>query len=229
MKLFRYITLFLSIVGSLLTGGCSNNVAGGNSGGTEITNGRIVARGGAAAAGVTVAAYPVAFIRGQSAVASVITSETGSDGTFTIGIDSGLYNIFVIDSAGGSGLFVKDVGPKTDLGTLLLDTLGTIAGTVRADVKGTSLVVYSRGTPFRDELYGSDSSFSFTRVPSGTYDVSIAKLPTVGCAPGEDCLPGGGIPSVKEGLTVMPGKSTVIDTLVNTEQLSTLPRGVNGD
>lgn len=215
----------LLIVG-ILTVGCSS-VADGGPGGSEITNGFVVAQSGEALAGVTVTAYPQRFIAGRYRISTVLQAETHVDGKFTIAIESGSYNLFIIDTTAGIGATVFDVGPKEELGTIQLAQLGAISGTLQfSDERPDGVIVYCPGTPYLRELFTSDPVFRFELVPAGNYTLSYAKLPKVGCTPGIDCTPvGGGTgDGTEQGLvTVAAGSATVIDTTINTTDLGELP------
>jgi hypothetical protein len=205
---------------------CTTGLTGGDPGGSEITNGKVAAMNGTPASGLTVAAYPEKFIVGQSGIASVITAVTDGDGAFELPIDSGLYNVFVVDTSTRSGCLVRDVGPNTGLGTIRLDALGSIEGIIRIDSAQAApvLIVYSRGTPLRVNIASSDGTFRFERVPSGTYTLSIAELPPTGCAPGIDCgTPGAGGEDGKGSVTVESGATAVVDTLVRAADIGPLP------
>ena len=206
---------------------CTTGIAGNDPGGSEITNGKVLTRAGSPAGGVTVAAYPLSYIAEHSSMSTVVTAETGDDGIFTLAIDSGSYNLFIIDSSSASGCAIRNVGPKTGLGILRLDSLGTIEGVIRTDSSSAAatLIIYSQGTPFRINSASADGRFRFIHVPPGSYPLTVAKKPKVGCIPGIDCLPGGGTPG-KEGeigsATVLSGETVVINTSVTVENLKEL-------
>jgi|GEM_PF-5272963 len=198
---------------------CTNNSAGVDPGGSEITNGRLVAISGLAAAGVPVAAYPECYVRGVWNDSSIIHTVTDSDGKFELPIDSGKWNLFAVDTAEGIGFFMGGVGPKESLGTICLDSLGSIAGTVRKRGElagGVQLFVYCTGTPLRHEIAFGDSTFRFDSVPRGSYPLGIAQKELIGCEPGVDCLPSSGSGGLSLGdLIVTPGGETLLDTVVN--------------
>lgn len=203
---------------------CSTQSAAGDPGGSEITNG-VVAMGGIPASGININAYPTEYLQGKSSVAAIINAVTGIDGSFELNIDSGTYNLFIIDTTTRCGACLRDIGPKTDLGTITLDTLGSIAGTVHlADtiINSSPLIIYSIGTPFRTDIYANDSTFRFDHVPQGTYSLSIAKQSPVGCIPGQDCNPGGANPRSDE-VKVNAGTTTVVDTAVYIKDIGVLP------
>lgn len=203
--------------------GCSN---GTGPGGSEITNGIIVDAGGKGVSGITVTAYPEQFIAGHYSESAVLQTQCGPDGAFTLPIDSGTYNVFAVDTVGGVGIMVADVGPKEDLGVLQLEDLGVLGGTLTfADDYPGDVVVYSPGTPFETKVNTGDTAFSFDLVPAGAYQLGFARVPLVGgCKPGIDCLPGDGSPATAAGgFTVTGGSATVIDTTINTSELGVLP------
>jgi hypothetical protein len=205
---------------------CSVPPVAGNPGGSEITNGKVVAMTGDPVSGVRVNAYPATYIQDRSSALAIVSAVTGPDGSFELEIDSGLYNLFIIDSTIRNGAFLPTVGPKTDLGTVTLDTLGSIAGTVhRADTSkaNVSLIVYSKGTPLRTDVDGNDSTFHFGNIPSGKYTLSIVKYPVVGCIPGQDCNPGGGENPGNDERVVLAGMTTVVDTVINIANIGVLP------
>jgi hypothetical protein len=225
-KILLLLVHTLLLIAGLLMSGCSL-VADGGSGGSEITNGFVVAQNGEALGGVTVTAYPQRFIAGHYSVSTVLQTETNADGAFTIAIDSGAYNLFIIDTATGIGAAVFDVGPRDELGSIALKQLGAISGTLLfSDERPDGVAVYCLGTPYLNELYPSDPVFRFELVPAGNYTLSYAKLPKVGCTPGIDCLPGGGVTDStgEQGqVTVTAGSETVVDTTINTADLGELP------
>ncbi len=205
---------------------CTMSVTGGDPGGSEITNGKLLSMAGTPAAGITISAYPPGYIAEKWSTATVITAMTDDTGGFTLAIDSGLYNIYIVDSSTDCGFFISDIGPKQHLGTLRLDSLGTIQGTIHVDTPDEvlMLVVYSSGTPLRINIPLSSGDFRFDRVPAGSYQLSVAKLPLVGCTPGIDCLPGGtaspvGIPDIR----VASGTVTTVDTLLDVSAIGELP------
>ena len=220
------ITIALTLFAALFLIDCTTSVAGGDPGGSEITNGKVLSMAGTPASGITVSAYPPGYIAGRWSTATVITAMTDDTGGFTLAIDSGLYNIYIVDSSTDGGFFISDIGPKQDLGTLRLDSLGTIQGTIQSDSPDAAqlLVVYSSGTPLRINIPLSTGDFRFDRVPAGSYRLSVAKLPLVGCTPGIDCLPGGtaapvGIPDIR----VASGAVTTVDTLLDVNAIGELP------
>ncbi len=221
-----YSTLFTLLVVMQLLVDCSAPTAVVDPGGSEITNGKVVAMDGARASGINVAAYPQKYIAGNSDTALIVKTVTGADGAFELAIDSGLYNIFIIDTMTRSGSCIRNIGPKTDLGTIRLDSLGSIAGTVRIDSARAVplLIIYSRGTPMRVNIASSDGLFRFSNVPAGAYTLSIAQQPPTGCIPGEDCLPGGvGSEGGLGSVTVEAGTTAAVDTLVNAGSIGRLP------
>lgn len=204
---------------------CTTNSAGVDPGGSEITNGILVAINGLAAAGVPVAAYPECYVRGVSDGSSVIHTVTDSDGKFELPIDSGNWNLLAVDTANQVGFFMSGVGPKASLGTIRLDSLGSIAGTVRKRgelTDGVQLFVYCTGTPLRSEIALGDSTFRFESVPKGSYSLGIARSEQIGCEPGIDCHPSSGSGGVPLGdLIVTPGGETLLDTAVNVVDIGT--------
>ena len=220
-------TLALTLFTVLFFIECTTSVTGGDPGGSEITNGKVVSMAGTPASGITVSAYPPGYIADRWSTATVITTMTDDTGGFTLAIDSGLYNIYIVDSSTECGYFISDIGPKQHLGTLRLDSLGTIQGTIQVDSPNAAqvLVVYSSGTPLKINIPLSSGDFRFDRVPAGSYLLSVAKLPLTGCTPGIDCFPGGtaapvGIPDVR----VASGAITSVDTVLDVNTIGELPR-----
>jgi len=214
------VTLLVSI--SLLGIGCTVN---NGPGGSEITNGIVTGANGNGVSGITVTAYPERFIAGHYDATAVLRTQTDTDGKFYLPIDSGTYNIFIIDTVDGVGTLVAEIGPEEDLGVLQLEELGALGGTLQfANENPVGVVVYSPGTPYKTNVYAGNPEFRFELVPAGQYALEIAKQPSVGCPPGEDCQPAGGIPGNPDGtLTVVGGNETKIDTTINTTNLGELP------
>src|SRR3989339_844068 len=77
-------------------------------GGSEITNGKVVTIDGAPVSGLAVSAFPENYIYGYSSAGTVIKSVTDSNGNFELAIDSGLYNVFTVDTLAGAGCFVRN-------------------------------------------------------------------------------------------------------------------------
>ena len=224
MRQWLPIALLL-VAGSLLLWQCTGPAVTDDSGGSEITNGKVLALDGTPAQGITVTGYPEYYIKGNSSLSGIISTVTDERGKFELEIDSGhFYNVFIIDSLSRSGYSAGHVGEKTDLGTVQLDTLSYITGTIQtADTPMAEpyLIVYCLGTPYRTDLYSNETTFRFDDVPPGSYVFSVALPPKAGCGPdGCDTTIGG---SEGIGVTVGSGIPAVIDTVVNTDSLGVLP------
>ncbi|MBN1758114.1 MAG: hypothetical protein JW863_07350 [Chitinispirillaceae bacterium] len=224
-QVIRTVLSLLTI--AILSIRCTTGVAGGDPGGSEITNGKVLSMAGVPASNIRVSAYPLGYIAGSWGNSTVITAFTDDTGGFTLDIDSNsLYNIYIADSSSGSGCLVRDVGARQNLGIIHLDSLGTIQGTISIDSAQAApvLAIYSKGTPLRVNIVSTDGIFKFGLVPSGSYSLSIAKMPPVGCIPGIDCLPGADTSSVEiENITIESGGTTVVDTLLNVQDIGELP------
>ncbi|NLE01766.1 MAG: DUF4198 domain-containing protein [Fibrobacter sp.] len=220
----KYLVLIL-LVATVLSFSCSESFVNGGYGGSEITNGKVIAFNGKPASGIDVTAYPLTYIPGKSDTLEKKTAVTDRKGNFTIDIDSGLYNLFIIDSLSGSGKLIRDVGPKTDLNTIYLDTLGSISGTLNFDRQWSNhyVVVYSTGTPFLQSILsqGNTSTFVFDGVPTGEYRLSIARLDGIaGCPPGKECnVRPGKNSNNQEIIRVESGKDAFSNILINVDSL----------
>jgi hypothetical protein len=215
------------MVMALCTTGCDgggSEIA--NGGGSEITNGKLVGMSGAPLAGRTVEVYPETYIYRRSSVSSIKQAVTAGDGTFELDIDSGAYNLYFVDTATGSGVCVREIVAGQRLGTIRLDTLGAISGTIRTtdtSSYSTPLIIFSKGVPLFSSIASSNGLFRFESVPPGTYPLSLAKMPPAGCAPGEDCLPGdSGKPALFSSAIVDIGKTAVVDTIISIDDVGTL-------
>lgn len=221
------VTLTSTLVAVLLYAECTPDIAGGDPGGSEITNGAVLSMAGSPAPGINVTAYPLAYIAGSSAENTVIKTFTNDTGGFALPIDSGRYNLFIADSVHGSGSLIRDIGSRQHLGTIKLDTLGIIEGTVTIDAppEAPILIIYSKGTPLRVAIASADRIFRLDRVPPGTYTLSIAKTPAVGCTPGIDCLPGSPAVSPVElkNIIIPSGGKTMVNTMILADSIGTLP------
>jgi hypothetical protein len=109
--------LLLAVV-TALHFGCTAPSAAGDPGGSEITNGKVLAMSGGPAAGITVTGYPVDYLKGSHRTVRIVSAVTDEQGMFELPIDSGKYNLFIIDSLDGSGCCVRDIGPREDVGTV---------------------------------------------------------------------------------------------------------------
>ena len=220
----RFATLFFGLC--LFAVNCTTTTTGVDPGGSEITNGKIITMTDMPATDIEVSAYPVGYIAGRWSTSRVITTHTDNTGGFTLAIDSGLYNLYIADSASGSGCLVRDVGPKQSLGTIRLDSLGAIEGIIHLDSANavSVLIVFSTGTPLRIDMLSTEEIFRFDRVPDGSYSLSIAKKPPVGCTPGIDCLPGGtDTPVDIHDISVSSGETVTVDTLLQVSTIGELP------
>jgi hypothetical protein len=188
-------------------------------GGSEITNGKIVSLEGVPVVGITVKAYPLAYIEGKSSPLSVIVTTTDTNGLFRLAIDSAYYNVFIIDTVAYRGKQLPEIGANQDLGTVRLDSLSAINVTVhRSDtLKNVPINTYCKGSPFRKDLSGNDSVFQFNSVPAGSYRLSYdIQPPPTGCAPGGECLGGGVIVQGQDvNIDVTSNKTAVVDAIID--------------
>lgn len=213
------ITLTCILVASLLYTQCAHSIVSGDQGGSEITNGAVISMAGLPASGIVVTAYPLAYIAGNSAQNTVITTFTNDTGGFVLPIVSGNYNLYIADSTCGGNL-MRNVGAHQNLGTIRLDSLGYMEGTIHTDsAQNAPLTAYCKGTPLRVPLAANNGFFSFNLIPAGTYTLSIAKISLIaGCTPGFDCQPGTGALPLEVAVTsiiVQSGRTVVIDTLIS--------------
>lgn len=193
-------------------------------GGSEITNGVVHTGEGVPLANVVVTAYPVNYLSGYFSESNVARAQTDSNGAFEIALDNDTYNLFIIDSSNNIGAVVSAVGPNDALGTINLEKLGTVSGSVKLSGSTVgSFLMYSRGTPFKTNIVASNPVFRFEMVPQGEYHFSFGVPPLVGCVPGKDCLPGypGGGADVEVEVTA--GGEALIDTTVLASDLEVLP------
>ena len=184
-------------------------------GGSEVTNGFVMTTDGLPVSGIEVTAYHVLYLQRNSRE-NLLIAKTDDRGYFELEIDTGLYNVFVIDTAGKIGICVRDVGPGEEMNVLLLDSLGAISGIVHDADSGmlwSPLYIYSLGSPFGVFLYPDTRSFTIDNVPPGSYSLSMARVPFIGCPSGSDCQTPPGESSFSN-VAVTRGDTVVVDTTI---------------
>jgi hypothetical protein len=152
---------------------CSTNVADGGSG-SEVTNGVVLTANGLPAQNVRIAAYPDSFSSDTYYVENSDT--TDANGCFSLKQDTGLFNIFVIDSLSNTGVCVPFVAITDIPDTIRLDTLGAIivqpCALLHDSVCEKVTRVFIPGSPISKRIVpGLSFSVNLEYVPSGNYKI----------------------------------------------------------